>query len=381
MTRDLLLVGGRILVPGGSTSSMLIRQGVVAALGVAPEQVDADVFDLGGRTARPGYVDVHCHGGGGVALYTGDSNDVAAVAGTHLRHGTTSMLASLTAGQPAQLIRAVRAIVDAVRSGTAPTITGIHFEGPYLSPKRPGAQPVGNLRGVDSAEIDRLVAACGDLPISMTIAPEIDGALEVIARLHERVTFFIGHTDATAAQFDAAIDAGARGVTHLFNAMPALHHRAPGPAARALVDNRVVSEVILDGHHLDDDIVRLALTVAGPDRLMLVTDAMAAAGVADGDYVLPGLQATVIDGAAYVSGTRTLAGSTLTMDRAVQRLIALEATDEAGVVHMASANAARLMGWSDRGELGIGRRADIVVTDDSARVQAVFLGGNAVTLS
>ncbi|KRA24894.1 hypothetical protein ASD65_10990 [Microbacterium sp. Root61] len=375
---QLLLFNGTIIAPDRALEhSVTVRNGAIDGYGATAKDHDGPMLDLRGGVVRAGYIDLHCHGGGGAGVYSGDEDDVATTAETHLRRGTTSMLASLTAAPTSALRAAAEAVARSVASRRAPNIVGVHFEGPYLSRKRPGAQPPDGLRDVEEGELEELIAACAGLPVSMTIAPELPGAIAAIRRFAHRVRFFIGHTDATAAEFDVAVDAGAHGVTHLFNAMPPFHHREPGPVARALLDPRVRSEIILDGHHMDDDAVRVALAVAGPRRLMLVTDAMAAAGMTDGDYSLPGLRATVEDGAAYVSGTSTLAGSTLTMDRAVQRLIELGSTPHE-VSEMASGNAAELMGWTDRGSLRIGARADFVVTDAVGKVRSVFLAGEPI---
>lgn len=378
-TERLLLHNGSILTSSGAAeSAMTVSGGRIDGFGGSPDDHDGPLLDLAGGVVRPGYIDLHCHGGGGATVYSGNEDDVATVARTHLAHGTTTMLASLTAAPSPVLRAAAEVIARAVASGRAPNIAGIHYEGPFLSPQRPGAQPIGSLRAVDAREIADLIEAAGGLPVSMTIAPELPGAVDAIARFKDDVVFFVGHTDATSAEFDAAVDAGARAVTHLFNAMPPLHHRDPGPVARALLDPRIRSEIILDGHHLDDDTVRLALACAGPGRLLLVTDAMAAAGMVDGAYSLPGLDVTVEEAAAYVTGTRTLAGSTLTMDRAVARLRGVGVTSEPDVVGLASGTAAELMGWHDRGSLRVGARADLVVTERAGSLASVFLAGERV---
>lgn len=376
---DRLLIDGTILRPEGpDATSMLIREGRIAAFDVEPGDHDGEVIGLGGATVWPGFIDLHCHGGGGAAVYSGEPDDVVRAAALHAAHGTTSMMASLTALPPRELIEATRAIVSSVGSGRVRNIAGVHYEGPFLSPARPGAQPADGLRPVDAEELGGLLEVCGDLDVSMTIAPELEGAPELIERFRERVVFFVGHTDADAFAFDAAVDAGARAVTHLFNAMPPLHHRMPGPVARALLDERVTSELIVDGHHLDDDILRLALGVAGADRLMLATDAMAAAGMPDGDYDLPGLEASVRDGGAFVRGSDTLAGSTLTMDRAVERLVGSGAVGLREAARMASTNPAAVMGWADRGALRVGARADLVVIGPTGGVELVMVLGERV---
>lgn len=374
----LVIANGLIASPDGTVEGwVLIEHGRIAAIGRG-EAVDGPLLDLRGGTLRPGYIDLHCHGGGGATVYSGNAEDVITAASTHLSHGTTSMMASLTAAPREELVRAARSIVEASTTGRAANLAGIHFEGPFLSASRPGAQPLRHLRAIDEFEFDELLTASGQLPVSMTIAPELPGAVRLIERYHDRATFFLGHTDASAREFDDAVNAGARAVTHLFNAMPPLHHRSPGPVARALLDGRVTSEIILDGHHLDADTVLLALATAGPGRLFLVTDAMAAAGMPDGVYDLPGLRVDVHDGAASVHGTTTLAGSALLMDSAVSRLISTAPLSDQEVGMMSAGNAARVMGWSDRGRIEVGAIADLVVTDHRGRTRLVISKGAVV---
>jgi len=375
----LVITNTSIVSPHGTREGwVLIQDGRIQAVGHGETPAGPRV-DLHGSTLRPGYIDLHCHGGGGATVYTGDVDDVIKVASTHLLHGTTSMMASLTAAPKDALVRGAQSIVEAAATGRASNLAGIHFEGPFLSEHRPGAQPKWNLRSVDRNELEELLIASGTMPVSMTIAPELPGAVSLIARYSDRVKFFIGHTDATARQFDEAVDAGATAVTHLFNAMPPVHHRKPGPVVRALLDERVTSELILDGHHLDANTLLLALSVAGPGRLFLVTDAMAAAGMVDGEYCMPGLRVTVQHGAAYVHGTSTLAGSALLMDQAVERLISVAPGNDQHVSLMSAANAARVMGWTDRGSIEAGKFADLVATDERGRLHMVISRGVVIT--
>jgi N-acetylglucosamine-6-phosphate deacetylase len=287
LTNARLVLTDRVIDDGW----LAIRDGVIDGLaaGEPPEPARfpgdlVDYVDVERHWVLPGYIDLHCHGGGGRALYTGDIEDVRVAAAAHLDRGTTSLLASIASARLETMTAAAESIGAAIDDGSAPNIRGIHFEGPFLSPKRRGAQTGSALCLPDEGVFRALLRAAGGHAASMTIAPELAGALDLIRRHRDDIVFCVGHTDAGAEKFQAAVDAGARHVTHLFNAMPGLTHRSPGLVGRALLDPRVTVELIADGHHLAPDTVRLALATAGTGRGVLVTDAMAAAGVADGRY-------------------------------------------------------------------------------------------------
>lgn len=331
--------------------------------------------DSSNRTIVPGFLDLHCHGGSGRSLYSGERDDARVVAASHLRRGTTGMLASIGTTALPQMLKAARAISAVIEDGTAPNILGIHFEGPFLSSRRRGAQTLTALREPNVSTMNELIDAADGHALSMTIAPELPGAIEIITAFRDHIVFSIGHTDATAEQFTAAVDAGARQVTHLFNAMPPVHHRAPGPVARALLDDRVVSELILDGEHLADDTVRLAMAIAGSARLILVTDAMPAAGLGDGEFSFADRAVVVRKSVAHLRGTTTLAGSTLFLARAVDRAVRHLQVPLSDAVRISATNAARLMGWQDRGELRVGARADLVILGADGALTMVIHDG------
>ncbi|MFI6080927.1 N-acetylglucosamine-6-phosphate deacetylase [Streptomyces sp. NPDC051217] len=373
-----LFTGGRLVTPDAGVMDgwLLVRDGRIHSMGTgAPPGGRETVVDLGGRTVVPGFVDPHCHGGSGHSVYTGDPAAVRGAAAGHLARGTTTMLASVATVEPSAMERAVRAVASVIDDGSAPSLAGIHFEGPFLSPLRRGAQTRSALRDPDPGLLARLIDAAGGHAVSMTVAPELPGAPELIRDYADTLVCCLGHTDADAARFARATDLGARAVTHLFNAMPPLHHREPGPVATALLDPRLVCELVLDGHHLADDTVRLAHRVAGPDRLVLVSDAMPAAGMPDGEYAFADREVTVAGGVARLRGTDTLAGSTLFVAEAFRRAVATVGIPLADAVRMASGTAARLLGLSDRGELRPGLRADLVELGPDLRPARVWLGG------
>ncbi|WP_328583953.1 N-acetylglucosamine-6-phosphate deacetylase [Streptomyces sp. NBC_00370] len=379
-----LLVGARLVTPrhGVTAGWLAISDGRIDALGhgAPPDSAEGPVLDLGGRLLVPGFVDPHCHGGAGHSVYTGDPADVRAATAGHLARGTTTMLASVATTAPPAMEAAARAVAEVIEDGSAPSLAGIHFEGPFLSPERRGAQTRDALRTPDRAVLARLLAAAGGHARSMTVAPELPGAVELIREHADDLLFCLGHSDATAEQFGRAAAAGARAVTHLFNAMPPLHHREPGPAAAALLDPRLSCELILDGHHLADDTVRLAHRTAGADRLLLVSDAMPAAGLSDGTYRFADREVTVTDGVARLRGTDTLAGSTLFVADAFRRAVLGIGLPLADAVRMATTNAARLLRLTDRGALLPGLRADLVSLDAELRPDRVWLAGESVHL-
>jgi N-acetylglucosamine-6-phosphate deacetylase len=359
---------------------LLVRRGLIHSLGAgAPPAVDEPALHLAGRLVVPGFVDPHCHGGAGHSVYTGNADDVRAAAAAHLARGTTTMLASVASIDPPAMAAAVRAVAEVIEDGSAPNLVGIHLEGPFLSPARRGAQTATALRAPDPAVLRPLLTAARGHAVSMTVAPELPGALRLIEQYAGELVLTLGHTDSPADTFTRAVDAGARSVTHLFNAMPPLEHRAPGPVAAALLDPRLSCELILDGRHLADDTVRLAHRIAGADRLMLVSDAMPAAGLGDGDYRFADREVTVTDGVARLRGTGTLAGSTLFVAEAFRRAVDVVGLPTADAARMAAGTAARLLGLTDRGTLRPGLRADLVELDDALHPARVWLAGRAVT--
>jgi N-acetylglucosamine-6-phosphate deacetylase len=355
-----------------------VTDGTVRAIGsgAPPHRADAD---LGAVTVVPGFVDTHVHGGGGASFSMANPADTSTAATQHLRHGTTTLVASLVTAGPAELARQVAELAQQVR---ADVIAGIHLEGPWLSTKRCGAHEPSLMRDPDRDEIDR-VLSLGDGTIRMvTLAPERHGALAAISRIVDAgAVAAVGHTDATYAQTRAAIDAGATVGTHLFNAMRPIHQREPGPVIALLEDSRVTVELIADGVHVDPALYRHVTRSAAPDRVSLVTDAMAAAGMPDGAYRLGTLAVDVVDGAARVAGTSTIAGGTATMDRVFRFAVTHSGLprDEALMlaVRQASMNPSRVLGRPFAG-LVPGATADLVVLNSDLAVVGVLRRGSWV---
>nr|WP_255455463.1 N-acetylglucosamine-6-phosphate deacetylase [Microlunatus sp. Gsoil 973] len=263
----------------------------------------------------PGFVDTHTHGGGGFDLATTDVDAARSVIDFARRSGTTSLYASLVTAPLEVLEDQLRCLAPLVDSGE---LAGIHLEGPFLSYGKRGAHDPDLLRDPDPDAVDRLLSAADGRLSMITIAPELPGAPDAIARFSSAgVSVAVGHTEGDDRSTRSALDAGAGVATHLFNGMPAIHHRQPGPVPVLLTDDRVLVELICDGVHLHPEVIRMAIDAAGIDRVALITDAMIATGMADGDYTLGGLQVTVADGVARLQtadGSQgSIAGSTLTM--------------------------------------------------------------------
>jgi N-acetylglucosamine-6-phosphate deacetylase len=372
LTAATLLTGRELLRPGWID----VSDGVVTAVGAGSPRGDVD-RDLGEVTVVPGFVDTHVHGGGGANFSTATAADTAQAVALHRRHGTTTLVASLVTADPDQLLSQVTELADDVRTGI---LAGIHLEGPWLSTKRCGAHQPALMRDPDPSEIDRLLDAGAGAIRMVTLAPERDGALAAIERIVDcGVVAAVGHTEATYAQTRAAIAAGATVCTHLFNAMRPINTREPGPVIALLEDARVTVEVITDGVHVDPALYRHVAQSVGPDRVSLITDAMAATGVTDGIYHLGPVQVDVVDGVARVAGTDTIAGSTATMDR-VFRFAVMHCglpRDDALMlaVRQASINPARALGLPCSG-LVPGAAADLVVLDAELAVTAVLYRGS-----
>jgi N-acetylglucosamine-6-phosphate deacetylase len=361
-------VSGKVVTPNG-----VLRQGCVEINGDRISAVAEYPTVSDGNWIVPGFVDIHTHGGGGHTFTTGDADAARAAAAFHLGHGTTTLLASLVSS-PIELMRsATAAFAPLVEAGV---LAGIHFEGPYLSTARCGAQNPEYLRDPSAEELIELIELGRGAVRMVTLAPERDGGLDAVKLLvAHRVVAAVGHTDASYEQTRAAIAAGASVATHLFNGMRPVHHREPGPVVALLDAPTVICELIADGVHLHDGMLGFAVSVAGPDRAAVITDAMAATGMSDGEYELGGQAVTVADGVARLASDGAIAGSTLTMDVALRRTVGAGIPMQ-DACRMLATTPARAIGLGDRlGALQAGYQADLVELDDDLTIVRVMRGG------
>lgn len=331
-----------------------------------------------GDFLSPGFIDLHVHGGGGADFMDGDPEADGIITELHARHGTTGLLATTLTAPEAAIIRAIEAAARAPRRGAR--ILGVHVEGPFINPKRKGAQDEPHIRLPSAAEAERwLSAGSAGFCWHVTLAPELPGAAEAIAFLTRRgAVVSAGHTDCTYDQLQAGVQAGVSHVTHLFNAMTALHHREPGAVGGALSLPGLTVELIGDGVHVHPAAMALAVRARGADAVVLVTDAMRATGMPEGEYFLGDQPAQVRNGEARLADG-ALAGSVLTMAGAVRNAVRWLGVPLHKAVALASLNPARIHRLDGRkGSIAPGKDADLVHMDRDFNVRATIVEGEIV---
>jgi N-acetylglucosamine-6-phosphate deacetylase len=376
------LISGARLVSGGTIADdawVLLDGARVAEVGqgTPPADLVADSrVDAHGAWLTPGFVDIHCHGGGGASFDDGEQAIQTALA-THRAHGTTRHVLSLVTASIDRLAERLGAVVAV--ADRDPLVLGAHLEGPFLDVGHKGAHDPELLRDPAADAVGRLLEAGHGHIVQVTIAPELPGAEAAIERfVAAGVVVAVGHTDADYEQTKHAFEAGATIVTHAFNAMNGIHHRAPGPIAAATGTPGVMLELICDGVHVHPEVMRM-LFAAAPGRIALVTDAMAAAGSADGDYILGSLAVEVRDGIARLAGGGSIAGSTLTLDAALRRAVTeVGVPVEAAVAALTETPAAAIGRGAEFGRLAPGFAADAVLLDDDFTVTHVWAAGDRV---
>ncbi|MEI6648405.1 MAG: N-acetylglucosamine-6-phosphate deacetylase [Actinomycetes bacterium] len=343
-----------------------ITDGVITKIGATVDDPDQSISG----TLIPGFVDIHCHGGGGKSFSSLVDEDIETVISTHRKFGTTSQLASLVTEPIAALEKQIRHLLPFVRRGE---IAGIHLEGPYLSKAKCGAHDPKLLRTPDLEEISDLIAVGEGAIMMITIAPELPNALDAIQLITDSgIVAAIGHSNADFETARKAIDAGASVITHFYNGLPSLSHRQPTVTVAGLLDEFITLELILDGHHVNASAVELLLKNA-PDRVVLVTDAMSAAGGSEGRYKIGELDVEVKNGRAELLSNRSLAGSTLTMDQAFLRLVHHHGKSIEEASHATSVLPARTLGISYVGEIKEGFKAHFVeLSEDEERISQVL---------
>jgi|SRR5579863_323354 len=367
--QPLLLMEDGVIVETGSRLAREVPPGV-------------RVVDFGDGTLAPGFVDIHIHGGAGHDVMQANPEALAAVEQLLARHGVTSYFPTTVTAPLEQtwsaldrLANAIEiAVQDSASRGERAQPLGIHLEGPFLSHARRGVHPPENLLLPTMQAFDRFWEAARGHIRFMTIAPELPGAREVIAEATQRgVCVSLGHTDSDLEAARAAVAAGARHATHAFNAMRPLDHREPGILGEVLTDSRLSADIIADGIHLDPTVVELFLKAKGPEGAVLITDAISATGMPDGRYRLGTFEVEVKNGRCEAGGK--LAGSVLTMDRAVRNVMGFAHWDLQQALRLATLNPARVAGLSNRGRLEAGAAADVVVLDRRGEVRSTIIRG------
>jgi N-acetylglucosamine-6-phosphate deacetylase len=346
------------------------------------------LVEFGDAVLAPGFLDIHIHGGAGVDLMRAPESDLPRLGQFLATHGVTGYFPTTVAAPLDATCAALERLAEAIETSSieASEVTdapggssaarplGIHLEGPFLSHKRRGVHPPEYLVEPTLEIFERLWQAARGHVRMMTIAPECPGAIEVIAEAARRkVCVSLGHSDAQLDSAQAGVKAGARHATHTFNAMRPLDHRDPGILAEVLTDNRLTADIVVDGIHVLPAVVRLFMQAKGTDRAVLITDAISAAGMPDGHYQIGPIQVDVKDGKCTSNGS--LAGSVLTMDRAIRNVTKFADWTLQNAVRAATANPAQAAGIAGHGILAPGARADFVVLNSQGEVMKTVLGG------
>lgn len=372
-------------------AAMVVENGKITQFG-AHDDVEPPCgalrVDLEGRYMLPGFIDCHVHGGVGEDFCTADQAGIEKIERFYAAHGTTSLLATVYPQPEKPYFETLDRLVKACWSDRPSRILeGIHLEGPFMNPIMHGAIRADYMWKASLEDWKRIYERGGECIRAMTISPEIPGALEVTRDVAMRsIHLAIGHSEASYEQVSEAIDNGLEGVTHIFNAMRPMHHRKPGVLVGTLLRDELFVELIADAVHVHPAVIQLLLKIKTHDKIILVTDAICAAGMADGQYEFAGQPVVVSEGRAYLTDRQnpseksdTLAGSTLTMDKAVWTMVRQAGASLPQAAQMASLNAARILRMKHcRGILAVGKDADIVIMDSDLRVDVTLKAGRVL---
>ncbi|MEW5975578.1 MAG: N-acetylglucosamine-6-phosphate deacetylase [Acidobacteriota bacterium] len=381
--KKLAILAGQVITP-----DTVVSQGVVLVEGpkilevgsrfnVSFDDPEFELLHCEQFTLVPGFVDVHVHGGGGRDLMEGSREAVEVVSRRLARHGTTSYLATTVTASPMAMLRAVESLGGLVAEDLGGArMLGLHLEGPFISPGKRGVHPPEFILKPSSRIFDELVKMSGQQVKLITLAPEVEGGMEFLQHVRSQgVLVSVGHSDATFAEAVKAIQAGASQATHTYNAMRGFTHREPGIVGAVLTSKPVWAELIADGVHVAPAAIQVLLNCKGADRVLLITDAISAAGMPDGDYQL-GSFAVKVSGGVCRNAEGALAGSTLSQDQAVRNMVSWTGLPLEDVVSMTSRNPAEAVGMGDRkGRIETGYDADLVLLDADLQVRLTICEG------
>lgn len=341
---------------------------------------ESEVFDASGALACSGLIDTHIHGIGGFSTDQADSSSILGMSDRLASFGVTSFIPTLYAGRADKMEKEIKAVVSAMGKEKGARILGVNLEGPFLSPKKCGAQDSRSLTLPDAGVAKRLFEAAQGKALAMTMAPELEGAREVAAIAAQYgVVLLMGHTSATYEQALCGIEMGIGHVTHMFNAMTSFFHKAPGVAGAALMDDRLKCEIIADGVHVHRDVVKHVIKTKPRDNVVLITDSLGPASLGPGRYVANGEDVVLGEEGAFVDANdhSKLCGSALTLNKAVLNVVSW-GVEAPLAVKMATENPAKIYGLKELGNIFKGALADIVIFDSAFNAKDVFIGGKKI---
>lgn len=376
-----LITGEKIITPDGvrEDHSLIIEGDMITAItpGAQESSPDDHIIDARGMLVAPGMIDLHIHGSDGFWVMDANADSMHGMARFLAQHGVTSFLPTTISADGEAIMQVLASVRDATQDPLGAHFLGVHIEGPFLNPKNKGAQPEANLRAPDIAELKSWLAT-GVVRL-VTLAPELEGAFQLIetAQAHD-VEIAIGHSSASYEEIIQAVDHGLRQATHTFNSMAPLHHRRPGPIGAVLSEERIFAQVIVDGVHIHPAMVALLVRAKGPEKTILISDAISAAGRPDGVFDFSGHIVRVEDGIARIN-EGNLAGSTLIMDQAFRNVIRFCDLTLPQALPMATSSPAQAMGWIGRkGVLQAGADADVILLDENLQVAKTIVAGQLI---
>ena len=385
MKKTSVIENGMIITPSKTIEKgvVVFEDGKITAVGhknrvKVPK--NAKVIDASGKIVAPGFVDIHVHGGKGRDVMDASYEAVKEIAKFLASHGTTSFVFTTISAPHFDLLRAVKAVKTAMEKGThGADVLGAHLEGPYINSEKRGAHNANYVRRPSLNEFEEIWAASKHAVKIVTLAPELEGSKVLIQRLRELgIVASIGHSNATYIQVVGAIRHGVRHATHMFNRMSGFDHREPGVVGAVLVNDELTAELICDNIHVHPAAMSLLIKVKESERVVLVTDAIRAAGMTDGEYALGKQRIIVKDGVSRLE-SGDFAGSTLTMNRAVRNMMKLVGTPLQTAVKMATINPAVVINVDEnKGSLEPGKDADVVIIDDEINVYMAIVKGKIV---